>query len=127
MRRAGPITAVLIASAFPTLAVGTAHAADTLGHGRPILLARGGGGHFGGSHFGGGRSGRSIFGSGRRSIFGSSRSRRGLLHRIARVLALAYIAHLLFSHGGLSILLWIAIIALVVMLWRWRRRRRFAY
>jgi hypothetical protein len=125
MRRSGPITAVLIASAFPALAVGAAQAADTPGHGRPILLARGGG-HFGGSRLGGSRFGRG-FGSGRRSIFGSSRSRRGLLHRIARALALAYIAHLLFSHGGLSILLWIVVIALVVMLWRWRRRRRYAY
>ena len=37
-----------------------------------------------------------------------------------------YILHLFFSHGGLSILLWVIIIALVLSLVR-RRRRRYAH
>lgn len=85
---------------------------------------------------GGGRSGgRGFFGGSSRSrgggLFGSrgrSRGRsRGIFSRIARALAFAYIFHLFFSHGGLSILVWIGLIALIVMFMRRRRRRRMAY
>jgi hypothetical protein len=88
------------------------------------------------------RFGRSGGGFGRRSFFGGSRGRggglfgsrsrgrgrsRGLFSRIARALAFAYVLHLLFSHGGLSILVWIGLIALIVSFARRRRRRRLAY
>ncbi len=86
----------------------------------PQLLAFRGG-HFGGFHLGGGGFGRRGVGS--RGI-GRSGSSRALLHRIARALAFAYLLHLFFSHGGLSILLWLLIIGLVVHFARRRRRRR---
>lgn len=90
------------------------------------------------ARFGGGRSGgRGLFGGSSRSrgggLFGSrsrSRSRgrsRGIFSRIARALAFAYIFHLFFTHGGLSVLVWIALIALIVMFMRRRRQRRMAY
>lgn len=70
---------------------------------------------------GGFRSRHSFFGG-----YGRSRSRRGIVHRVARTLFFAYLLHLFFSHGGLSILLWVIIIAVVLHLFR-RRRRRYAY
>ena len=79
---------------------------------------------------------RSRFGFGSRSRFGfGSRSRYGygygygrrshsLLHRVVKTAIWLYILHLFFTHGGLSILLWIIIIGLVLSLVR--RRRRYA-
>ncbi len=83
----------------------------------PQLLAFRG---FGGSHLGGGGFGRRGFGS---RGFGRGGSSRALLHRLARALAFAYLLHLFFSHGGLSIVLWLVIIALVVHFARRRRHR----
>jgi hypothetical protein len=85
----------------------------------------GGRGFFGGSSRG--RGGGLFGGSRRRGLFGNRGRSRGLFHRIARALAFAYILHLLFSHGGLSILVWIGLIALIVSFSRRRRRRRMAY
>src|SRR5437660_1569047 len=53
-------------------------------------------------------------------------SRHPFLRRVVKTAIWLYILHLFFSHGGLSILLWIVIIGLVVSLLR-RRRRRYAY
>ncbi len=82
------------------------------------------------AHFGGGFGRRSVFGGGfgrRRGVFGSRRGRsRGFLHNVARFLAFSFLLHLFFSHGGLSILLWLIVIGLVVHFVR-RRRRRYAY
>jgi hypothetical protein len=75
------------------------------------------------SYFGLGRSrsrGYGFGGATRRS------SRHPLLRRVAKTAIWLYVLHLFFSHGGLSILLWIVIIGLVVSLLR-RRRRRYAY
>lgn len=82
----------------------------------PQLLAFRGGFHFGG----GGGFGR------RHSLFGGF-GRRGSSHvfrRVVHALAFAYLLHLFFSHGGLSILLWLLVIGLVVHLLRRRRSRR---
>lgn len=53
-------------------------------------------------------------------------SRHPFLRRVVKTAIWLYILHLFFSHGGLSILLWIVIIGLVGSLLR-RRRRRYAY
>jgi hypothetical protein len=126
MRRLGIIIAVIALLTAPGLvSVASGQTGRPAAVAVPLPLARFGG--FGGSHFGGSHFGGGLF-SRHRSSFGSRRSGsgRGLLHRVARALAFAYIFHLLFSHGGFSILLWIVIIALVVHLVR-RRRRRYAY
>lgn len=81
-------------------------------------------GHFGGFHLGGSRYGRSRFGGG---VFGRRAATRGLFRRIARALAFAYIFHLLFSHGGISLLIWLIVIGLLFHLFRRRRRRRDRY
>ncbi len=64
-----------------------------------------------------------------RTGYGSFRRRgsHGLLRRVVHALAFAYLLHLLFSHGGLSLLLWILVIGLVVHLVRRRRQRRYSY
>ncbi len=87
--------------------------------GAPELLA-----FRGGFHLGGGGFGRRSFGSGG---FGRRSSSRSLLHRVARALAFAYLLHLFFSHGGLSILLWLLIIGLIVHFVRRRRRPQDRY
>src|SRR5947199_842077 len=74
------------------------------------------------SHFGFGRS-RGGYGFGR---FSRSRPRHSLLRRVVKTAIWLYVLHLFFSHGGLSILLWIVIMGLVVSLLR-RRRRRYVY
>ena len=56
----------------------------------------------------------------------SRRSGHSLLRRAVKTAIWLYILHLFVSHGGLSILLWIVIIAMVISLVR-RRRRRYAY
>jgi len=82
---------------------------------------------FGGSRYGGGLFGRRpSYGYGSRGYGRRYYSRPSLLHRIARVLAFAYIAHLLFSSGGFSILLWILLIVIFSRLFR-RRARRYSY
>ena len=82
------------------------------------------------SHFGGG----GLFG--RRGSFGRSYGygnrgryyrRPSLFHRIARALAFAYILHLLFTNGVVSIVVWLLIIAVFFHLFRRRRPRRFSY
>jgi hypothetical protein len=55
-----------------------------------------------------------------------SRPRHNLLRRAAKTAFWLYVLHLFFSHGALSILLWIVIIGLVMSLVR-RRRRPYAY
>lgn len=70
------------------------------------------------SHFG--------FGSRSRYGYGYSYARRSpsLLHRVVKTAIWLYILHLFFTHGGLSILLWIIVIGFVLSLVR--RRRRYA-
>jgi hypothetical protein len=72
-------------------------------------------------HFGSSRSRGYGFGGLRRA-----RPRHSLLHRAVKTAIWLYVLHLFFTHGGLSVLLWIVVIALVVSLVR-RRRRRDAY
>jgi cell division protein FtsW (lipid II flippase) len=52
-----------------------------------------------------------------------------MFRRIARALAFAYVLHLLFSHGGISLLIWLIVIGLLIHMFRRRRRRpdRYAY
>lgn len=134
MRRLLILTPLLVLLALPAAASASSPAAGF----RPVAatpsgdlattarLARFGGGRSGGRGFFGGSSrsrGGGLFGS-----RGRSRGRsRGLFSRIARALAFAYIFHLFFTHGGLSILAWIGLIALIVMFMRRRRQRRMAY
>jgi hypothetical protein len=112
------VVAVLLASVFaPAAALARPPAAAT----RPVaaapqLLA------FRGFHFsGGGGFGRRHVGIGRFGRRGSSQT----LRRLAHALALAYLLHLFFSHGGLSIVLWLLVIGLIVHLIRRRRTRRY--
>jgi hypothetical protein len=74
-------------------------------------------GHFGGGGFSFGR---------RRGVGVFGRSRHPFLRHVGRVLFFTWLAHLFFSSGAGSLLLWIVVIALVAHLFR-RRRRRFAY
>lgn len=80
------------------------------------------------SRFGFGSRSRYGYGYGNRYGYGYGYGRRspGLLHRVVKTAIWLYILHLFFTHGGLSILLWIIIIGLVLSLVR-RRRRRYAY
>jgi hypothetical protein len=121
----GPLLAVLAGPAPPALAHGSAAPALA----RPsavvptVAAFR--------SRFGGG-FGRSRYSSPRstwrgRGAFGGRTRSRGLLRRIVRALAIAYVLHLFFSHGGLSFLLWVIVIALVVRLVHRRRRGPLAY
>ncbi len=131
MRRLSVLASLLLALAVP--AVGLADQAGAAGSPAPPaprLLAFGG--HFGGGHFGSGSprlgSGRSLFRRGRGFSGAGRGASRGFLHSIARALAFGYILHLLFSHGALSLLVWLIIIGLVVLFFRARhRRRRVAY
>jgi hypothetical protein len=79
---------------------------------------------FRGFHFGGG------YGFTRRHYGLGGFGRRGSSHigrRVIHALAFAYFLHLFFTHGGLSILLWLLIIFFVAHLLRRRRsRRRYA-
>lgn len=124
MRRYLILTPLLVLLAAPV-----AHAGSPLALGSPVATAapklvalRG----FGGGGF---RS-RGLLGRSRPRGFFGGRSRprsRGLFGRIARGLAFAYVLHLLFTHGGLSVLVWLILIALIVSLMRRRRSRRMAY
>jgi hypothetical protein len=55
--------------------------------------------------------------------YGYSRRSPSLLHRVAKTAIWLYVLHLFFSHGGLSIILWVVIIGLGFSLLRRRRRR----
>lgn len=79
---------------------------------RGFHLHLGGGGAFGRHRVGFGGLGR--------------RGSHGVLRRVVHALAFAYFLHLFFSHGGLSLLLWLLVIGLVVHIFR-RRRRRYSY
>ena len=81
-------------------------------------------GHFGGSHVG--ITGRRSGGGG---LFGGRGGRsHHLLRHVAHALIFASILHLLFGHGGLSILFWLLVIGIVWhLIRRRRRRRRYAY
>ena len=73
-------------------------------------------------HFGGGG------GFGRRHVRIGGFGRRGSSHTLRRVVhavAFAYFLHLFFSHGGLSIVLWLVVIGLIVHVFRRRRTRRY--
>jgi uncharacterized membrane protein len=126
----GPLLAVLAGPVAPAGAAG--HAAPALTRPTavvPTLAAfrsRFGGG-FGRSRYSSPRYSSPRYSSRGRGVFGGRARSRGLLHRIARALAFAYILNLFFSHGGLSFLLWIVVIALVVRFVHRRRRRRLAY
>jgi hypothetical protein len=124
IRRLIRLATVLMVLATPLLIVGSGAAVATASSpSKPQLLALRG--RLGGGLLGHRSSGGGLF-SRHRSAFGTRRNSRGLLHRIARALAFAYLLHLFFAHGGISILLWIIIIGVVVHLLR-RRRRRYAY
>ncbi len=123
MRRFTILTALLAGFVATAVALpDSVPAASARASSAPQLLAFRG--HFGGFHLGGGGFGRRGVGF---AAFGRRSSSRGLLHRIARALAFAYLLHLFFSHGGLSILLWVLVIGLVVHLVRRRRRPRNRY
>jgi hypothetical protein len=117
MRRA-TVLGVLLASILAPAAALTSPAAAAI---RPVAAAPqllafhsfhfSGGGGFGRRHVG-------IGGFGRR---GSSHT----LRRVAHAVAFAYFLHLFFSHGGLSIVLWLLVIGLIVHLLRRRRTRRY--
>jgi hypothetical protein len=123
MRRLGLILVLLVTIAAPVVTIGSAGNASPRPDPAVRLLAFRG--HFGGFHLGGGY-GRPRLGFG---PFGRRSSSRGIFRRIARALAFAYLLHLLFSHGGLSILIWLIVIGLVIHMFRRRRRRpdRYAY
>jgi Flp pilus assembly protein TadB len=72
--------------------------------------------------FGFGSRSRFGFGSRRRYGYGYGRRSPSLLHRVVKTAIWLYILHLFFTHGGLSILLWIIIIGFVLSLVRRRRR-----
>ena len=111
------LLAVLVTTLGPAAAIaGPAAAAHRSAAAGPQLLA------FRGFHLGGSGFGRRQGGFGG---FGRRRSSH-TLRRVAHALAFAYFLHLFFSHGGLSIMLWLLVIALMVHLVRRRSRRRYA-
>ncbi len=116
MRRFQILTAVMTAISVP-VALGTpadaAASAPTVQHAELVAL-----------HFGGGS--RRGFGGG--GLLGRRRVRsHPILRRVAHALVFAYIVHLLFSHGGVSIVIWLIVIGLVAHLVHRGRRRRFVY
>jgi hypothetical protein len=96
---------------------GTSRGAD-VARPAPIFVAFGG-------RFGGFRS-RSPYSRYSRYGYGYGRRSPSLLHRVVKTAIWLYVLHLFFTHGGLSIVLWVIIIGLVLSLAR-RRRRRYAY
>jgi hypothetical protein len=124
MRRLALLVTVLAVLAAPLALLGAgtgAPSAVSAPRSQPVLLA------FRGFHLGGGGFSTRRYGSG--GFFSRRRSssglfgRRGFFHRLVRAAVIAYFLHLFFTHGGLSIILWLIIIGLVVMLFRRRRRR----
>lgn len=113
---------LVLMSAAPVSAAKAAGSASRVivqhsGPSRELLAFRGGG-----FHLGGGFLGRRRYGGG--SYYGRSYGRGGTLRRVAHTLFTIYLLHLFFSHGGLSILLWVVIIGIVLHLARRRRGRR---
>jgi hypothetical protein len=74
------------------------------------------------SHFGLGFGGPHLYRYGSRYRYGYGYRRPGLLHRAIRTAAWLYVLHLFFTHGGLSILLWILVLGFVFSAVRRRRR-----
>ena len=108
------VVALLVTTLGPVAAfAGPAAAASRSAAPAPQLLA------FRGFHIGGGSFGGRRVGSGG---FGRRRSSH-TVRRVVRALAFAYFLHLFFSHGGLSILLWLLVIAVIVHRVRRRSRR----
>lgn len=118
MRRLAILAALIMTVVTPAVALeGSVAGRGPSVSSAPELVA------FRGFHFGGGG------GFGRRRVGFGGVGRRGssrVLRRVVHALAFAYLLHLLFSHGGLSVLLWLLAIGLVVHLLR-RRRRRYSY
>jgi hypothetical protein len=112
----GLLTAAVIAIAIPT--IGLARPSIAVASPSSSHSAR-----FVAFHFGARRS----FGGGGGFLGGRSRSSHPVLRHVAHTLAFAYVLHLLFSHGGVSILLWLIVIAVIVHLVRRRRRTRYSY
>jgi hypothetical protein len=128
MRRLALICGVLACLTAPVALVEAGAGTPSAPRSQPVLLA------FRGFHLGGGGFSTRRYGSG--GFFGRRRSssglfgRTGFFHRLVRAAVIVYFLHLFFSHGGLSIILWLIIIGLVVMLFRRRRRRaaaRYSY
>ncbi len=120
MRRYQITAAILIAIAVPAIGLSSSeHTPSPSPASRVQLVAFRG--HFGGGHFG---FGRRSFGAGG-GLFGRGRSHHSL-RRVVHVLAFSYLLHLLFSHGGVSIIFWLIVIGLVLHLLRRRRGRRYA-
>ncbi len=115
MRRLITLGALLLSVLAPAATLeSSASAAIAPAAPAPELLA------FRGFHLGGGGFRHRGFGFGGLGRRGSHH----VLRRIAHALVFAYILHLFFSHGGLSILLWLLVIGLIVHFLRRGRRRR---
>ena len=118
MRRLAILGALLVSLLVPTATLASSpSAARAPASSAPELLA------FRGFHLGGGGFGRRGLGFGGLGRRGSSH----ILRRVAHALVFAYILHLFFSHGGLSMLLWLLVIGLIVHFLRRGRRRRRRY
>lgn len=120
MKRLGILAALILAifasvdalhGSAPSGAMSVSRAPELVAF-RGFHLHLGGGGGFGRRRVGSGGFGR--------------RGSRGVLRHVVHALAFAYLLHLLFSHGGLSLLLWLLVIGLIVHVLR-RRRRRYSY
>ena len=119
MRRVAVLIALVALSAVAAAAPAAAAPADLSRPAQPALAAAHPAPEFVrlGSRF--------RFGSSRGYGYGYRR-RPSFLHRAVKTAIWLYVLHLFFTHGGLSILLWIVIIGLVLSLVR-RRRRGYAY
>ncbi len=118
MKRLFILSALLLSVLAPAAALGSSTSATSPPvSSAPQLLA------FRGFHLGGGGFGRHRFGFGGLGRRGSSH----VFRRIAHALVFAYILHLFFSHGGISILLWLLVIGLIVHFVRRGQRRRARY
>jgi hypothetical protein len=120
MRRLAILAALLVTVLAPVTGLqGSAPGESASAAAVPQLLA------FRGLHFhlGGGGYGRSRVGLGG---YGRRRS-HGVLRRAVHALAFAYLLHLFFSNGGLSLLFWLLVAGVVVHFLRRRRRRRYSY
>jgi hypothetical protein len=113
MRRYPILAALLVAIAIPATGLGSAASAVASPSSHSTRLVA--------FHFGGHRS----FGGGG-FLGGRRRSTHHVLRHVVHALAFAYVLHLLFSHGGVSILFWLIVIAVVLHLFRRRRRTRYA-
>ena len=117
MRRLTILGAVLASVLIPAAGVVSSSSAGTTSVASAPQLVAFRGFHLGGGGGGFGRRRFGFAGSGRR---GSSH----ILRRVGHALAFAYLLHLFFSHGGLSILVWLLVIGFIVHRLRRRRSRR---